>query len=62
MTNLWAATKDQIQVPIHGGTWDAILQASFIVQLTLLTLLGMSVISWAIMFLKRKPAMGLLTS
>lgn len=39
---------------VNTSSWDAILQASPIVQLTLLILVGLSVVCWAIAFLKFK--------
>lgn len=44
------ATKSTVNI----NALDAIFQASLVVQLTLLALIGMSVVSWAIIFLKRK--------
>ncbi len=49
----WAAS-DTVKVAADLGAWHAIASASLVVQLTLLTLVGMSVISWAIMVQKRK--------
>src|SRR5262245_13033599 len=49
----WAA-GDTVKVTADLGAWHAITSASFIVQITLLTLGLMSVISWAIMLQKRK--------
>ncbi len=48
----WAA--DSIQVATNINSWQAIASASFVVQLTLLILIFMSVTSWAIMVQKRK--------
>lgn len=39
---------------VNTSAFDAILQASIIVQLTLLILLGLSVVCWAVAFLKFK--------
>ncbi len=50
----WAASNDSVQVATNTGAWHAIVSASPIVQLTLLCLLGMSVVSWAIIVQKRK--------
>lgn len=47
------AAPDNVQVA-NTGAWHAIASASPIVQLTLLSLMGMSVVSWAIMVQKRK--------
>lgn len=49
----WAAA-DTVKVSADMGAWHAITSAGFVVQLTLLSLAGMSVVSWAIMFQKRK--------
>lgn len=49
----WAATSDTVAVT-NTGAWHAIMSASPIVQLTLLSLVGMSVVSWAIIVQKRK--------
>lgn len=49
----WAATSDTVAVT-NTGAWHAIVNASPIVQLTLLSLIGMSVVSWAIIVQKRK--------
>ncbi|NJL25952.1 MAG: protein TolQ, partial [Calothrix sp. SM1_5_4] len=43
-----------MQVTANTGAWHAIASASPVVQLTLLSLVGMSVVSWAIMLQKRK--------
>lgn len=50
----WAA--DTVQVT-NTGAFHAIISASFVVQLTLLCLIVMSVLSWAIIFQKRKQFM-----
>lgn len=50
----WAA--DTVQVT-NTGAFHAIISASFVVQLTLLCLIAMSVISWAIILQKRKQFM-----
>lgn len=47
------AAPDNVQIA-NTGAWHAISSASPIVQLTLLSLAGMSVVSWAIMIQKRK--------
>lgn len=39
---------------VNTSAWDAILQASFLVQLTLIILVGLSVVCWAVAFLKFK--------
>jgi biopolymer transport protein TolQ len=41
-------------IKVETGAWHAIVSASPVVQLTLLLLVAMSVISWAIIFFKRK--------
>ncbi|MGE4131647.1 MAG: protein TolQ [Bdellovibrionales bacterium] len=43
-----------VKVAADTGAWHAIWSASLVVQLTLLALIGMSVVSWAIMVQKRK--------
>ncbi len=53
ISTAWAAS-DTVKVAADLGAWHAISSASFIVQLTLLTLVVMSVVSWAIMAQKRK--------
>lgn len=42
------------QVTINTGILNAILSANIVVQLTLLLLVGLSVMSWAVIFYKRK--------
>ncbi len=49
----WAASET-VKVTANVGAWHAITSASFVVQLTLLSLILMSVGSWAIMAQKRK--------
>jgi biopolymer transport protein TolQ len=49
-----AHAADSVQVSTNTGALHAIGSASFVVQLTLLVLVAMSVISWAIMVQKRK--------
>ena len=39
---------------VNTGAWHAITSASFVVQLTLLTLVVMSIVCWAIIFQKKK--------
>jgi biopolymer transport protein TolQ len=39
---------------VNTSSWDAILQASPVVQLTLIILVGLSVVCWAIAFMKFK--------
>ncbi len=48
------AATNQLNVGVNTSVTDAILSASPIVQLTLLTLTIMSIVSWAIIFSKRK--------
>jgi biopolymer transport protein TolQ len=52
METAWAQTK--VNVAINNNLWDSLLGASPIVKLTLLALVGMSVVCWAIFFSKRK--------
>lgn len=49
----WAAS-DTVKIAADTGAWHAILSASIVVQLTLLALVIMSVVSWAIILNKRK--------
>jgi biopolymer transport protein TolQ len=53
ISSAWAASET-IKVATDVGAWHAIYSASFVVQLTLLCLVTMSVVSWAIMAQKRK--------
>jgi biopolymer transport protein TolQ len=43
-----------MKVSVHTGIFDALLQASPVVQAVLLLLIGLSVVSWAIIFAKRR--------
>lgn len=54
MNVAWAAPVSSANVAVNTSGLDAILQASLIVQLTLLILIGLSVVCWAIGFLKYK--------
>lgn len=54
----WAAA-DTVKVAANTGAWHAISSAGFVVQLTLLTLIIMSVVSWAIIVQKRKQLRAL---
>lgn len=47
-------TEESIKVVAELNAWDAIWSASPVVQLTLLTLVIMSIYSWSIIILKRK--------
>ena len=49
----YAFAADALKVGVNVSAWDAILSASLIVQATLIILLFMSVVSWAIIFTKR---------
>lgn len=49
-----AATESTAQVTVNTNAWHAILTASPIVQITLLILVIMSVVSWAIIFSKKR--------
>ncbi len=51
---LWAATTESTTLTVDTSAWTAITSANIVVQLTLLLLVVMSVLSWAIMFAKRK--------
>lgn len=48
------AAENTVNVAVETGAWHAITSASPVVQLTLLILVVMSVVSWAIIFQKRK--------
>lgn len=48
------AAENSVGVVVETGAWHAISSASPIVQLTLLSLVVMSVVSWAIIYQKRK--------
>jgi len=52
----WAAepAKETVKVTADINAWHAIASASPVVQLTLISLVGMSITSWAIFFQKRK--------
>lgn len=52
MNYAWAA--DEVSVAVNTGALHAIMSANIVVQLTLLILVGMSVISWAIIYSKRQ--------
>jgi biopolymer transport protein TolQ len=54
LSSVASAWADNVQVSANTGAWHAIMGATLIVQLTLLCLLGMSVVSWAIIVQKRK--------
>lgn len=49
-----AHAAESVQVTANTSAWHAIAGASFVVQLVLLSLIAMSVISWAIMVQKRR--------
>ncbi len=51
LSQLYAADE---AIKVDTGAWHAIMSASPVVQLTLLLLVTMSVVSWAIIFHKRK--------
>ncbi len=52
-SSVWASA-DSVQVGVNTGAWHAVTSANLVVQLTLLLLVFMSVMSWAIIFRKRK--------
>lgn len=54
MNQAWAEGSQSVSVGMNLGVWDAIWSASPVVQLTLLSLVGLSVVCWAIIFSKRK--------
>jgi biopolymer transport protein TolQ len=49
----WAA-KETMKVGVNTSAWESLLGASLVVQLTLLLLITLSVISWAIILTKSK--------
>lgn len=53
MNYVYASTTN-VSVSVNTGAWHAITSASLPVQLTLLTLIGMSIVSWAIILKKKK--------
>lgn len=53
METAWAA-KETVKMTVNTGVLDSIFSASLVVQLTLLGLVGMSVVSWAIIVTKRR--------
>ena len=54
MSTAYAAEVSKSAVTVNLGVWHAIQSASPLVQLTLLLLVTMSVVSWAIIFAKRR--------
>lgn len=56
------AADNTVKVAVETGAWHAITSASPVVQLTLLILIVMSVVSWAIIFQKRKIFQSLSSS
>lgn len=48
------AAGNSVKVGVNTGVFDALLQASPVVQAVLLLLVGLSVVSWAIIFAKRR--------
>ncbi|MCB0341196.1 MAG: protein TolQ [Pseudobdellovibrionaceae bacterium] len=54
MNYAWADTVNEASLSVNVTAWHAIMSASPIVQLTLITLVTMSVVCWAIIFLKKK--------
>ncbi|MGE3759844.1 MAG: hypothetical protein AB7H97_18905 [Pseudobdellovibrionaceae bacterium] len=51
-TNPALAESSKANVSVNTGALDAILQASLVVQLTLLSLIGLSVLCWAVGYIK----------
>lgn len=51
------AAPEGAKVGVKAGVLDGIINASPVVQLLLLLLIGLSVVSWAIIFMKRKQIM-----
>lgn len=52
MNVAWAAPVSASKVAVNTSSWDAILQASPIVQVTLLILIALSVVCWAVAMTK----------
>ena len=52
MNYAWAAPIQSSSVAVNTNAWDAIFTASPVVQLTLLILVGLSVVCWAVGFAK----------
>lgn len=49
-----AYAADNVSVGVNTGAWHAVTSANAVVQLTLLILIAMSILSWAIIVSKRK--------
>lgn len=58
----YAFASDQVAVSVNTGAWHAISNATPAVKLTLLILILMSVVSWAIIFSKRKQFMSAISA
>ncbi len=54
MITIAFAQTNTVAVGVNTSAWQALTSANFVVQLTLLTLIALSVISWAIILTKRK--------
>ena len=54
ISSAWASTNESVQIATNTGAWHAIASASIVVQMVLLSLIGMSVFSWAVMAQKRR--------
>lgn len=52
--NSIANAAETVNVGVNTGAWHAVTSANFVVQLTLLCLVGLSAVSWAIILAKRK--------
>lgn len=50
----WAAKTESVTVAANTNAWHAISSASVVVQFVLITLILMSIVSWAIMVQKRR--------
>lgn len=48
------AYANEVSVGVNTGAWHAISSANLVVQITLLVLVIMSIVSWAIIFTKKK--------
>ena len=54
MSQAFAAPENSVAVGVNTGAWHAISSANIVVQLTLLLLVSMSVMSWAIILTKKR--------
>ncbi|MBK7844005.1 MAG: protein TolQ [Bdellovibrionales bacterium] len=54
MNQAWAAANQAVSVSVNVGVWEAIWSASLVVQLTLLSLVLLSIFCWAVVLAKRR--------